>query len=179
MITEINKIVGWEEIEKIKEMAKKDVIIVRMPKSVYNHKKMKYKIEALKEIPTVVINVEEKQRGRKKKIQNDILEKAIELINNNYSIRETANELGIPKSTLWLYIKDIAKNAKIRLFKKLVLEYKEQLIKKGLYNGTIDMLFAELEMHLKLNDLEKAKNILTEIIMYVNDDLDEDDEEEY
>ena len=49
----INKIVSWEEINKIKELSKKDFVIIRIPNSVYENEKMKYKIKILEEEPTI------------------------------------------------------------------------------------------------------------------------------
>ncbi len=162
----INKIVNWKTIEHIKNLAKKDVVIVRMPKSIYNHKKMKYKIEILKGIPTVVINIEEKQKGRKKKVNDFTKEKIFEMIKEGYSVREIGKELGISKSTVWHYAKDYIKEMKKEYLKKLIWELKETAVEEGWYDHTVQALFLELEAHIKNNDLEKSKEILQKIIEY-------------
>ena len=169
MIVELNKIVSWKEIEKIKEMAKDDIVIVRIPKSVYNNKKMKYKIEVLKEIPTVVINIEEKPRGRKIKIPESILNKAIDLLKER-GLTEVAELLAIPETTLYYHfekhkekINKEREEFKMQKLKQLLWEYKEMIINKGFYNAEMELKFLELELKINNKEFDDAKKILNEI----------------
>ncbi|AEF96067.1 helix-turn-helix domain-containing protein [Methanotorris igneus] len=167
---DLNKIVNWKEIERIKNLSKKDFVLVRIPKGVYENKKMKYKIEMLKKEPTIYLEIKTKKRGRKKKVDDPIKQKIINLIKEGYSIREVGKELGISKSTVWEYAKETIKEMKKEELMQLVWKYKEYLIKNELYTPQVQILFSELEMHIKNNDFENTHKKLKEIIKYTNED---------
>lgn len=44
----ISKIPRWDEINKIVKLREKDLVLLKLPKSVYEHPKMAYKLEYLK-----------------------------------------------------------------------------------------------------------------------------------
>ena len=160
----LSKIPRWDEINEIVKLRQKDLVLLKLPKSVFEHPKMAYKLEYLKR-KGIFIEVENAKRGKKRKVDDETLKRIHELIIEGYSVREIGNILGIGKSTVWDYAKDCIKELKIERFKKLVWEYKEYLINKGKYSPTLQVLFAELEATVDY-DLEKAKKILEEIIKH-------------
>ena len=160
----LSKIPRWDEINEIVKLRQKDLVLLKLPKSVFEHPKMAYKLEYLKR-KGIFIEVENAKRGKKRKVDDETLKRIHELIIEGYSVREIGNILGIGKSTVWDYAKDCIKELKTERFKKLVWEYKEYLITKGKYSPTLQVLFAELEATVDY-DLEKAKKILEEIIKH-------------
>ncbi|AAB98774.1 TPA: helix-turn-helix domain-containing protein [Methanocaldococcus jannaschii] len=163
----ISKIPRWDEINKIVKLREKDLVLLKLPKSVYEHPKMAYKLEYLKK-KGIFIEVENAKRGRKRKVDDETVKKIHELIIEGYSVREIGNILGIGKSTVWDYAKDCIKELKLERFKKLVWEYREYLINKGKYSPSLQVLFLELEATVDY-DLEKAKKILEDIIKHVKE----------
>ncbi len=178
MIIDLNKVISWKDVEKIIEMAKKDIVVIRIPPGTYRNKKMKYKIEALKEIPTIFIAINRKERGRKPELDVD---KIIEMLKEK-SLTEVAELLEIPETTLYYHFdkhrEEIEKERlerKMDEFERLMWAYKEMLVEKGLYDAYVESLFAELEMCIRNKNLEKAKKIIVEIISYVNAHLDDEE----
>ncbi len=160
---DLNKIVSWEEINKIIEDSNKDLVFIRMPESVYNHPKMVYKLKILKENTRVFIEVKSKQRGRLGKITEKQKKELLNLIKEGHSIRVTAKIVGIPKSTVYDYVKDNLLSMKKEQLKELIYEFKEAFIENDLYDSHIQMLFAELEMHVEQENLNKARELLNEL----------------
>ncbi|ACV25258.1 hypothetical protein [Methanocaldococcus fervens] len=158
----ISKIPTWEEVEEIVKLRKKDLVLLKLPKSVFEHPKMVYKLEYLKN-NGVFVEVENAKRGRKRRVTDEMVKKIHELIVNGCSIRETAKILNLGKSTVWDYAKDCIGELKREYLKRLIWEYKEHLIKNGKYTPSVQLLFLELEACVDV-DLEMAKNILKEII---------------
>jgi len=167
---DINKIVSWEEINKIKELSKKDFVIIRIPNSVYENEKMKYKIKILEEEPTIYMDIKTYKRGRKIKVNNNINQQIIKLIEKGYTIREVGEELGISKSTVWNYAKDLIKDIEVNKFKTLLWEYKQQLIENELYDSYVESLFLELEHAVEVGDLNRAYELLSELRYYIEHD---------
>ncbi len=164
---DINKIVSWEEINKIKEISKKDFVIIRIPNSVYENEKMKYKIKILEEEPTIYMDIRTCRRGRKIKVNDNIKQQIIKLIEKGYKIREIGEELGISKSTVWNYAKGLIKEIEVNKFKTLLWEYKQQLIENDLYDSYVKILFSELEHAVDEHDLNRAHIILSELRYYI------------
>jgi hypothetical protein len=167
---DINKIVSWEEINKIKELSKKDFVIIRIPNSVYENEKMKYKIKILEEEPTIYMDIKTYKRGRKIKVNNNINQQIIKLIEKGYTIREVGEELGISKSTVWNYAKDLIKDIEVNKFKTLLWEYKQQLIENELYDSYVESLFLELEHAVEVGNLNRAYELLSELRYYIEHD---------
>jgi hypothetical protein len=167
---DINKIVSWEEINKIKELSKKDFVIIRIPNSVYENEKMKYKIKILEEEPTIYMDIKTYKRGRKIKVNNNINQQIIKLVEKGYTIREVGEELGISKSTVWNYAKDLIKDIEVNKFKTLLWEYKQQLIENELYDSYVESLFLELEHAVEVGDLNRAYELLSELRYYIEHD---------
>ncbi|WP_421078027.1 helix-turn-helix domain-containing protein [Methanothermococcus sp. Ax23] len=165
---DINKIVSWEEINKIIVDSNKDLVFIRMPESVFNHPKMAYKIQILKENTGIFIEVKSKQKGRKKKINETQKRELLNLIKEGHSIRETAEMVGIPKSTVYDYVKDDIINMKKEQLKELIYEFKEVFIDNDLYNiASVKILFSELEHAVEVGDLNRAYELLSELREYV------------
>ena len=160
----LSKIPKWSEVEDIIKLRQKDLVLFKLPKSVFEHPKMRYKLEYLKK-KGIFVEVENAKRGRKRKVNDETLKTILELLKEGYSVREVGRILGIPKSTIWDYTKEYIKELKVERLKKLIWEYKEYLINKGKYSPTLQVLFAELEATVDY-DLEKAKKILEEIIKH-------------
>ncbi|WP_456372429.1 helix-turn-helix domain-containing protein [Methanocaldococcus sp.] len=161
-----SKIPRWVEINKIIEQSKHSIVLLKFPKSVYEHPKMQYKLEVLKQEPNIFIEVENSKRGRKKKIDNFTKQKILELLKEGYSLREVGRELGISKSSVWNYAKDYITEIKKEKLKELIWELKETAVEEGWYDYTVQDLFLELEAYINNNDLEKSKEILQKIIEY-------------
>ncbi|HIP90327.1 MAG TPA: helix-turn-helix domain-containing protein [Candidatus Nanopusillus sp.] len=169
---EITRIVSWGEINNILAEAREDLILVRMPRSVHNHPKMKYKIQVLKEDNRIFIEVSEKQRGRMRKIDDNKKRELLDFIKEGYSLREIAEITGIPKSTIYDHVEEkmeeIKKKAKKEELRKLIYEFKELFIEKGLYKYTsIQILFTEMEIALKVEDYDKIMEIFLELREYM------------
>ena len=164
---DINKIVSWDEINKIIVDSNKDLVFIRMPESVFNHPKMAYKIQVLKENTRVFIEVKSKQRGRLGKITEKQKRELLNYIKDGYSIRKTAEMVGIPKSTIYDYIKDDLTSMKKEQLKELIYEFKEVFIENDLYSASIQTLFAELESAVEVGDLNRAYEILSELREYI------------
>jgi predicted DNA-binding protein YlxM (UPF0122 family) len=165
---DINKIVSWEEINKIIADSIKDLVFIRMPESVFNHPKMAYKIQVLKENTRVFIEVKSKQKGRLGKINEKRKRELLNYIKDGYSIRETAEMFGIPKSTVYDYVKDDLTNMKKEQLKELIYEFKEVIIKNDLYDiASVKILFSELEHAVEVGDLNRAYELLSELRQYI------------
>jgi len=164
----ISKIPNWKEIEEIINLQKKDFVLLKLPKSVFEHPKMVYKLEYLKK-NGVFVEIENAKRGRKRKVSDETVKKIHELIMNGYSVREIGKILGIGKSTVWDYAKECIEELKKEYLKKLIWEYKEYLIQNGKYTPSVQLLFIELEQSIN-TDLEKANNIFKEITKHVNNE---------
>ncbi|XRP97784.1 helix-turn-helix domain-containing protein (plasmid) [Methanocaldococcus sp. 16A] len=167
-----SKIPKWEEINKIIKQSKHSLILLKFPKSVYEHPKMQYKLEVLKQEPNIFIDVENSKRGKKRVVDDNTREKIITLLKDGYPIRRIGEELGLAKSTVWDYAKEYIKELKEEHLKNLIWKYKEKLIEEDLWDSIVEMLFLELEMHIKNKDIEQAKKKLDEIINYVNSEED-------
>ena len=165
----LSKIPRWDEIDNIIKKSKHTPILLKLPKSVYEHPKMQYKLEILKREINIFIEVENSKRGRKRKVDEKIEMNIINLIRSGYSIREVGKKLGLSKSTVWLYAKDAIKELKKEQLKKLIWEYKEYLIQNGKFSPSVKLLFLELESAINSNDLNRAKAILNEIIFNTKD----------
>jgi len=160
-----NKIIN----EIIKNPKIKKIII---PKSHYELM-LKRNSNGIKRLVINGIDVEVRdKKGRPKKVNNDLKYKIINLYKEGHTILEISKILNIPKSTIWdnvgeelIKIKD---DTKMEQFIQLVWEYKERLIENDLYDTYIETLFAELEMYVRNNELEKAKEILNNIIEYIH-----------
>ncbi|MCQ6254550.1 helix-turn-helix domain-containing protein [Methanocaldococcus sp.] len=161
-----SKIPRWDEINKIIEQSKHAIVLLKFSKSVYEHPKMQYKLEVLKQEPNIFIEVENSKRGRKKKIDNFTKQKILELLKEGYSLREVGRELGISKSSVWNYAKDYITEIKKEKLKELIWELKETAVEESWYDYTVQALFLELEAYINNNDLEKSKEILQKIIEY-------------
>ncbi|EHP83666.1 helix-turn-helix domain-containing protein [Methanotorris formicicus] len=153
----------WDEIKELEKKAKNNIIIVKLPKSIYNSSKMKYKLEYMRR-KLIFVEVDEQKRGRPKKIDESIKNYVVQLLTNGKNLSEIARELNIPRTTIFDNIKDFLPKIKREKFMKLLYEYKEFLIEKELYAPHVQILFSELEMHIKKEDFENAKKILDEII---------------
>lgn len=164
---DINKIISWEEINKIIADSNKDLVFIRMPESIFNHPKMAYKIQTLKENTGIFIEVKSKQKGRKKKINETQKRKLLNLIKEGYSIRDTAKIVRIPKSTVYEYVKEDITNMKKEQLKELIYEFKEMFIKNDLYSDSVKMLFSELEHAVEVGNLNRAYELLSELRHYI------------
>ncbi|AEH06277.1 helix-turn-helix domain-containing protein [Methanothermococcus okinawensis] len=160
----------WDEINKLVEKAKNNMVIVKLPLSIYNNPKMTYKIEFMRK-NHIIVESENNKRGRKEKLNENIKQEILELYREGYSINKIANMLKLPKSTIFTNVKDDINKIKIEMKKEeltsLVYEYKEYLIKNDLYHPYIESQFMELKVYVDNNDLETAYNKLKEIIEYI------------
>jgi hypothetical protein len=157
-----SKILSWDEVQDILNMAKKEMVVVKLPRSILNHSKMKYKLELLKN-PFIFIEEDTCRRGRKRKINETQKRELLNLIKEGHSIRETAKIAGISKSTVYEYVKYDMVSMKKEQFKKLVWEYKQQLIENDLYDSYVESLFLELEHAVEVGDLNRAYELLSEL----------------
>ncbi|WP_018153478.1 helix-turn-helix domain-containing protein [Methanothermococcus thermolithotrophicus] len=164
---DVNKIVSWDEINKIIADSNKDLVFIRMPESVFNHPKMAYKIQVLKENTRIFIEVKSKQRGRKRKINETQKRELLNLIKEGHSIRKTAKMVGISKSTVYEYVKDDMISMKKEQLKELIYEFKEVFIENDLYDiGSVQILLRELEQAVEIGDLNRAYELLSELREY-------------
>lgn len=117
------------------------------------------------------------KKGRPKKITEEIKQEILELYKKGYTILEISKLLKIPKSTIWDYVGveliKYKESKKIEQLWELVYAYKEKLIEEGLFDSTVEMMFLELEMYIKNNNLNKAKETLIKIINYVKEGEDD------
>jgi len=170
----INKIVTWKEIHDILKLAKKEFVLVKIPKSIYNHPKMRYKIQLLKEDYRVFIEISENPRGRKRKIDDETRARLLDLLKEGYSLRKISKITGIPKSTIYDYVKDemeeIKEVAKKNKLRELIYEFKEVFIKRGLYDyASVQISFKEMEIALEVEDYNKIMEIFLELKGYLED----------
>ncbi|WP_421078054.1 helix-turn-helix domain-containing protein [Methanothermococcus sp. Ax23] len=160
----------WDEINELVESAKNNMVIVKLPNSIYSSPKMTYKIEFMRK-NHIIVEVENDKRGRSKKIDEDIKKEILELYREGYSINKIASMLNLPKSTIFTNVKEeineIKTEMKMEELTSLMYEYKEYLIKNDLYNPYIETQFSELKMYVDNNDLETAYKKLKEIIKYI------------
>ncbi len=162
----------WDEINELIQNAKNNIIIVKLPKSIYNSPKMTYKIEFMRK-HHIIVEEENNKRGRGRKLNEDIKKEILELYKEGYSINKIANMLNLPKSTIFTNVKDEINKIKTEMKKEeltsLVYEYKEYLIKNDLYHPYIESQFLELKVYIDSNDLENAYKKLKEIIGYIKE----------
>jgi len=160
----------WSEIEEIIRKGKNNMIVVKLPNSIYLSKKMRYKIEYMKR-HHIIVEVENDKRGRHKKIDDNIKERILELYREGYSINNISNILKLPKSTIFINVRDeisiISMERKKEELSSLMYQYKEHLIIENIYNNYLDTLFSELKMLIDENDLETAYNTIKEISNYI------------
>ena len=162
----------WDEINELVESAKNNMVVVKLPNSIYNSPKMTYKIEFMRK-NHIIVEVENDKRGRGKKIDDDVKKEILKLYKEGYSINKIASMLNLPKSTIFTNVKDEINKIKTEMKKEeltsLVYEYKEYLIKNDLYHPYIESQFLELKVYVDNNDLESAYNKLKEIIEYIKE----------
>ncbi len=162
----------WDEINNLIQKSKNNMVVVKLPKSIYNSPKMTYKIEFMRK-NHIIVEVENDKRGRGKKLNDDIKKEILQLYKEGYSINKIASMLNLPKSTVFTNVKDDINKIKTDMKKEeltsLVYEYKEYLIKNDLYHPYIESQFLELKVYVDNNDLEKAHNKLKEIIEYIKE----------
>ncbi len=162
----------WEEIDELIEKSKSTMVIVKLPKSIYDSPKMKYKIEYM-EKNHIVVEIDNEKRGRNKSISNNLKNKALELYKEGYTLNQIAEKLKLPKSTLFINIKDEINKIKVNREKEelnnLTYQYKEYLINNDLYNNYIETQFLELKVYIDNNSMEEAYIKLKEILNYVKE----------
>ncbi|HIP90638.1 MAG TPA: Hin recombinase [Candidatus Nanopusillus sp.] len=161
-----SKILSWDEIQDILNMAKKDIVVVKLPRSILNHSKMKYKLKLLKN-PFIFIEEDTCRRGRKRKINETQKRELLNIIKEGHSIRETAKMVGISKSTVYEYVKDDIISMKKEQLKELIYEFKELFIENDLYDiGSVRILFKEIEGALEVGDYEHVMKLFSELKEY-------------
>ncbi len=161
-----HRFLKWDEIYDIINKYKNEYVIIKLPNSIYNSPKMKYKIEYLKK-HHIVVECDNEKRGRKKKIDNDKKYKILKMYREGYSLIDISRILEIPKSTIFMSLNNelniIKKDIKIEELNNILYEYKEYLIKEGIYTQSLDYLFAELKIYIKNEDINSAYKVLNNI----------------
>jgi len=159
----------WSEIEEIIKKGKNNMVVVKLPNSIYHSKKMKYKIEHMKK-HHIIVEMDNDKRGRHKKIDDNLKERILELYREGYSINNISNILKLPKSTIFINVRDeigiISMERKKEELTSLMYQYKEHLIIENIYDNYFDTLFSELKMYIDENNLDMAHIKIKEISNY-------------